>query len=102
LHEDAEDRKPDEHNRRSGRRKDDGALNQMGANKRGDNDECPIKQDKQEDRPDNSASQKNDGGVLRILNKECSSDRSGKFAARQETENSNRNFLKEQRKQSSN
>ncbi len=102
MHENADDHKPDEHNCRSGRRKDDRALNQMGADKGGDNDQCPIKQNEQENRPNNSASQKNDGRVLRILNKECSSDRSGKFAARQETENSNRNFLKEQREQSSN
>jgi hypothetical protein len=104
LHEDADDHKPDEHNGRTGWRKINSALkdNQMGADKGGDNDQCPIEQNEQENRPDNSASQENDGGVLRILNKECSSDRSRKLGARQETENSNRNYLKKQRKQSSN
>jgi len=102
LNQDTKNHEPNEQNGRSGRRKDDRALNQMGADKSGDNDQRPIKQNEQENRPDHSANQKNEGGVLRILNKKCGGDCSGELAAGEETENSNRNLLKEQRKQSSN
>jgi hypothetical protein len=40
--------------------------------------------------------------MLRILDKKRGSDRAGEFTACQETQNSDRDFLQEQRKQSSN
>jgi hypothetical protein len=40
--------------------------------------------------------------MLRILDKKCTSDRTGKFTASQEAENSNRDLLQEQCKQGSN
>src|SRR5438874_9528003 len=49
-----------------------------------------------------SARQKDEGVVLRVMNKKRGSDRAGKFAACEETEDSNGNFLKEQREQSPN
>ena len=102
LNHDTNDRKRDEYDGRSGRRKYDRALNQVCADKRGDNDQRPIKQNEQQYCANNSAHQKDEGGVLRVVNKKRGSDRAGKFAACEETENGNRNFLKEQREQSPN
>ncbi len=77
-------------------------MNKVCTDKGGNNDQRPIEQKEQQYCANNSAHQKDDRRVLRILNKKCGSDRAGKFAACEETENGNRNFLKEQREQSPN
>ena len=102
LNQDTNDRKGDEQDGRSGRRKHNRALNQVRTDKRGNNDQRPIKQNEQQYCANNSAHQKDKGGVLRVVNKKSGCDCAGKFAACEETENGNGNFLKEQREQSPN
>src|ERR1700730_8820175 len=74
----------------------------MRANERRDDNKSPIKYNEYENGTKNSAYYKNDCRVLRMVNKECSGDRPGKFATCEKANDRDCNFLEEQRKQRSN
>ncbi len=82
LHKYADDREADEHECRTSRRQHDGALDQVRADKRGDNDQCPTKDRQQQNRPDDATDDEDDGRVLCIVHKERSGDRRGELSAR--------------------
>src|SRR6266550_1176757 len=96
LHKYAYDREANEHECRTGRRQHNGTLDQVRADKRGDNDQCPTKDRQQQNCPDNATDDEDDGRVLRVVHKERRGDRRGELSARYETEYSNRDFLNEQ------
>src|SRR5882757_6018605 len=101
LHKYAYNREGDEYECRTGWRQHNGALDQVRADKRGDNDQCPTKDRQQQNRPDDATDDEDDGRVLRIVHKERRGDRRGELSACKETQYSNRNFLKEQCEQRS-
>src|SRR6266516_839300 len=71
----------------------------MRADERRDDNKSPVKYNEYENGTENSAYYKNDRRVLRVVNKECSGDRSGKFATCEKANDRDCNFLEEQREQ---
>jgi hypothetical protein len=82
LHKYAYDREADEHQCRTSRRQQNGALNQVRADKGRDNDQCPTKDRQQQNRPDDAADDEDDRRVLRMVHKKCSGDCRGELSAR--------------------
>jgi hypothetical protein len=101
LDEDANDHQHNKHYCRTSRRQHDRALNQVRADQRRDYDERPIKQGEQKNCPDDPARDKNDRGVLSVVDKERSGERIRKVPTSEEAEDGNRNFLEKQREQRS-